>query len=58
MPSDETELDRLDMVHHVTLNILDGELYTAPLAGKPLHNVYVRCTFLKLMLLMLMGDTA
>ncbi|TGZ78003.1 methyltransferase domain-containing protein [Ascodesmis nigricans] len=35
LPSDETELDRLDMVHHLYLTTLDGELYKAPIVGDP-----------------------
>ncbi|TGZ83490.1 S-adenosyl-L-methionine-dependent methyltransferase [Ascodesmis nigricans] len=38
LPSDETELDRLDMTHHMALVILDGELHKAPIKGDP-HNV-------------------
>ncbi|TGZ76986.1 S-adenosyl-L-methionine-dependent methyltransferase [Ascodesmis nigricans] len=38
MPSDETEMDRLDMMHHMGLLTLDGELYSAPITESP-HNV-------------------
>lgn len=38
MPSDETELDRLDLTHHMELMLLGGELHLAPLK-KDLHNV-------------------
>ncbi|KAL1989106.1 hypothetical protein VTN96DRAFT_5869 [Rasamsonia emersonii] len=31
MPNDDTEQDRLDLVHHVFLLILDGELFAAPI---------------------------
>ncbi|TGZ77853.1 S-adenosyl-L-methionine-dependent methyltransferase [Ascodesmis nigricans] len=30
LPSDETELDRLDLAHHMQLLMLQGELYLAP----------------------------
>ena len=39
MSSDEVELGRLDLAHHLYLHLLDGELYTAPLEGHQLHNV-------------------
>ncbi|TGZ78007.1 S-adenosyl-L-methionine-dependent methyltransferase [Ascodesmis nigricans] len=38
LPSDETELDRLDMGHHACLVTLDGDLHRAPIEGDP-HNV-------------------
>lgn len=38
LPSDETEMDRLDLAHHLQLLVLGGELYKAPLQSDP-HNV-------------------
>ncbi|TGZ76991.1 S-adenosyl-L-methionine-dependent methyltransferase [Ascodesmis nigricans] len=35
LPSDETEMDRLDMMHHMGLLTLDGDLYRAPIVGDP-----------------------
>ncbi|TGZ78349.1 S-adenosyl-L-methionine-dependent methyltransferase [Ascodesmis nigricans] len=35
MPSDETEMDRLDMMHHMALLLLDGELHKAPITDDP-----------------------
>lgn len=37
MPTDETELDRLDMAHHMMLLTLGGEIHRAPV--KDPHNV-------------------
>ncbi|KAH8690025.1 S-adenosyl-L-methionine-dependent methyltransferase [Talaromyces proteolyticus] len=34
-PNDETEQDRLDMLHHIFLLMLDGGLYKAPLSRSP-----------------------
>lgn len=31
MPNDEREVDRLDLYHYVFVELLDGDLYTAPL---------------------------
>ncbi|TGZ78006.1 hypothetical protein EX30DRAFT_169457, partial [Ascodesmis nigricans] len=39
LSSDGTELDRFDMIHHLTLVTLDGDLYKAPLEGNDPHNV-------------------
>lgn len=38
IPNDETEQDRLDIYHHVMLQILNGELYVAPI-GEEVHRV-------------------
>lgn len=35
MPSDETEQDRLDMVHHIALMLLGGELCMTKFTGDP-----------------------
>ncbi|TGZ78004.1 S-adenosyl-L-methionine-dependent methyltransferase [Ascodesmis nigricans] len=35
LPADEDELNRLDMVHHLQLETLDGELHKAPIEGDP-----------------------
>ena len=33
LPNDETEQERLDLVHHVHLLILDGKLHLAPITN-------------------------
>ncbi|KAG0633598.1 S-adenosyl-L-methionine-dependent methyltransferase [Tuber brumale] len=35
MPNDETEQDRLDMMHHIYLMMLDGKLHIAPIGDDP-----------------------
>ncbi|TGZ77302.1 S-adenosyl-L-methionine-dependent methyltransferase [Ascodesmis nigricans] len=35
MPADETEFDRLDLMHHLMQHLLDGRLFTAPLTEQP-----------------------
>ncbi|PWW76949.1 S-adenosyl-L-methionine-dependent methyltransferase [Tuber magnatum] len=35
MPNDETEQDRLDMMHHIYLMMLDGKLHIAPIGDNP-----------------------
>ncbi|PGH34127.1 hypothetical protein GX50_03090 [[Emmonsia] crescens] len=35
LPNDETEQDRLDLLHHVFLLLLDGKLFRAPIGQKP-----------------------
>lgn len=35
MPNDETEQDRLDMMHHMYLMMLDGKLHLAPIGDNP-----------------------
>ncbi|KAF2867782.1 S-adenosyl-L-methionine-dependent methyltransferase [Massariosphaeria phaeospora] len=44
-PNDEGEQDRLDLVHHVTLMLLDDKLHLAPLPtdGRPLRILDVAC---------------
>lgn len=34
LPNDETEQNRLDLMHHLMLQLLGGKLYTAPLPEK------------------------
>lgn len=36
-PNDETQAEQLDIVHHICLLLLDGELYLAPLTKPPMH---------------------
>lgn len=38
LPNDETEQDRLDLQHHVMLQILNGALHVAPI-GDEVHRV-------------------
>lgn len=35
LPNDETEQDRLDMLHHIYRMILGGRLFLAPLTSEP-----------------------
>ncbi|KAL2380793.1 hypothetical protein RJZ90_004383 [Blastomyces dermatitidis] len=35
LPNDETEQDRLDLLHHVFLLLLDGKLFRAPIGPSP-----------------------
>jgi hypothetical protein len=35
LPNDEDEQDRLDLLHHIFLMLLDGKLYASPLASIP-----------------------
>ena len=39
MPNDESELDRLDLQHHIFTLLLNGELYLAPLKKQAIHRV-------------------
>ncbi|EUC47029.1 hypothetical protein COCMIDRAFT_91382 [Bipolaris oryzae ATCC 44560] len=36
-PNDETQAEQLDIVHHICLLLLDGELYMAPLTKDPMR---------------------
>jgi len=36
-PNDETSADQLDIVHHICLLLLDGELFLAPITKQPMH---------------------
>jgi hypothetical protein len=35
LPNDEDEQDRLDLLHHIFLMLLDGKLYASPFASAP-----------------------
>lgn len=35
LPNDEDEQDRLDLLHHIFLMLLDGKLYASPVASDP-----------------------
>ncbi|KAK5046726.1 hypothetical protein LTR84_007487 [Exophiala bonariae] len=35
LPNDESELDRLDLYHHICTLVIDGELYLAPIGKAP-----------------------
>lgn len=37
LPNDDAEQDRLDLLHHIFLLLLDGKLYDAPLATPPMR---------------------
>jgi len=36
-PTEETSADQLDIVHHICLLLLDGELFLAPITKQPMH---------------------